>query len=178
MLVLLVLKMLDRMYFKFISSLSGRILASTLWCFSIVIICMYLAILMSTDIRTEQVEQSNLGIRTIQDLARQTNVKYGCIKSGSTCSYFQVRQYKFIVFLQLLILAGNYILNNIDLLKKCSLYIFRWSCILSTTVQICYFVQFLQFVFKIFYIPSFRHPQYQCMRECGTLWQVNQYQCL
>ena len=37
------------------------------------------------------IERMETPINSVEDLAKQTKIKYGCLKSGSTNSFFRVR---------------------------------------------------------------------------------------
>eukprot|EP00108_Taenia_solium_P008530 TsM_000473000 transcript=TsM_000473000 gene=TsM_000473000 len=71
-------------------SLSGRIVGGAWWFFTLIIVSSYTANLAAY----LTVERMTNPIQSYEDLARQSKVKYGIIKSGSTRDFFEVRDSK------------------------------------------------------------------------------------
>jgi ionotropic glutamate receptor len=68
-------------------------LASIVWAFfTLLIVSSYTANLAA--FLTVQRMQSS--IKSVEDLSKQTDVKYGCVKSGSTENFFRVNNIKYV----------------------------------------------------------------------------------
>lgn len=67
-------------------SLSGRIVGGAWWFFTLIIVSSYTANLAAY----LTVERMSNPIQSYEDLVRQSKVKYGVIKSGSTRNFFEV----------------------------------------------------------------------------------------
>ena len=72
----------------YLRSLSGRIVGSVWWFFTLIIISSYTANLAAF----LTVERMHSAIESADDLARQTEIKYGTIDGGSTMEFFKVRR--------------------------------------------------------------------------------------
>ena len=70
-------------------SLSGRILGSAWWFFTLIIISSYTANLAAF----LTFEKLTTPIDSADDLPKQTKIKYGCQKSGTTKEFFEVSRY-------------------------------------------------------------------------------------
>ena len=66
--------------------MSGRIVGSVWWFFTLIIISSYTANLAAF----LTVERMLTPIDSAEDLAKQTDIQYGTIRHGSTASFFQV----------------------------------------------------------------------------------------
>ncbi|XP_077488889.1 glutamate receptor ionotropic, kainate 2-like isoform X2 [Amblyomma americanum] len=66
-------------------SASTRIIAATWWLFSFVLVSSYTANLASFLTR----ERLRSPIETVEDLAKQSEIRYGCVRSGSTHAFFK-----------------------------------------------------------------------------------------
>ena len=73
----------------FTRSLSGRIVGSVWWFFTLIIMSSYTANLAAF----LTVERMNSPIESAEDLAKQTEIKYGTVLSGSTKEFFKVSRY-------------------------------------------------------------------------------------
>lgn len=85
-------------------SLSGRIVGGVWWFFTLIIISSYTANLAAF----LTVERMVSPIESAEDLAKQTEIAYGTLDSGSTKEFFRVRRHhdhRF-VFQQILVLAA------------------------------------------------------------------------
>ena len=86
------IKILTKLYQRnrsvrlFCRSFSGRIVGGAWWFFTLIIVSSYTANLAAY----LTVERMTNPIQSYEDLARQTKVKYGTIKSGSTRDFFEV----------------------------------------------------------------------------------------
>jgi len=67
--------------------MSGRIVGSVWWFFTLIIISSYTANLAAF----LTVERMQSPIESADDLAKQTEIKYGTVDSGSTKDFFRVR---------------------------------------------------------------------------------------
>ena len=67
-------------------SMSGRIVGSVWWFFTLIVISSYTANLAAF----LTVERMNSPIESAEDLAKQTEIKYGTVDSGSTKAFFRV----------------------------------------------------------------------------------------
>jgi len=67
--------------------MSGRIVGSVWWFFTLIIISSYTANLAAF----LTVERMQSPIESAEDLAKQTEIKYGTVDSGSTKDFFRVR---------------------------------------------------------------------------------------
>ena len=67
-------------------SMSGRIVGSVWWFFTLIVISSYTANLAAF----LTVERMQSPIESADDLAKQTEIKYGTIDSGSTKAFFKV----------------------------------------------------------------------------------------
>ena len=72
--------------FVMIRSMSGRIVGSVWWFFTLIVISSYTANLAAF----LTVERMNSPIESADDLAKQTEIKYGTVASGSTKAFFRV----------------------------------------------------------------------------------------
>ena len=70
-------------------SMSGRIVGSVWWFFTLIVISSYTANLAAF----LTVERMNSPIESADDLAKQTEIKYGSVDSGSTKAFFRVRDH-------------------------------------------------------------------------------------
>jgi Ligand-gated ion channel len=68
-------------------SVSGRIVGSVWWFFTLIIISSYTANLAAF----LTVERMQSPIESAEELAKQTEIKYGTIDSGSTREFFEVQ---------------------------------------------------------------------------------------
>ena len=73
-------------------AISGRIVGSVWWFFTLIIISSYTANLAAF----LTVERMKTPIESADDLAKQTQIQYGCYRGGSTEEFFRV--YCFIVY--------------------------------------------------------------------------------
>ncbi|KAG0432886.1 hypothetical protein HPB47_020423, partial [Ixodes persulcatus] len=71
--------------FHHVRSASGRLLAASWWFFSFVAISTYTANLASFLTR----ERLRSPIQSAEDLVKQSDVRYGCVRSGSTEAFFK-----------------------------------------------------------------------------------------
>jgi len=69
-------------------SLAGRIIGSSWWFFTLIIISSYTANLAAF----LTIERMLTPIDSADDLAKQTEIKYGTVESGSTKDFFKVRR--------------------------------------------------------------------------------------
>lgn len=67
-------------------SISGRLVASVWWYFSMILVSSYTANLAAF----LTVERMVTPIESVEDLARQTEIRYGVVRGGSTQSFFEV----------------------------------------------------------------------------------------
>ncbi len=67
--------------------MSGRIVGSVWWFFTLIIISSYTANLAAF----LTVERMQSPIESADDLAKQTEIKYGTVEGGSTMEFFRVR---------------------------------------------------------------------------------------
>ena len=98
--------------------MSGRIVGSVWWFFTLIIISSYTANLAAF----LTVERMQSPIESADDLAKQTEIKYGTVEGGSTMEFFRVyidiSFTKFltlvftITFMRLLFLLKNCTFNN------------------------------------------------------------------
>ena len=91
---------LTRMKYPDFRSMSGRIVGSVWWFFTLIIISSYTANLAAF----LTVERMNSPIESAEDLAKQTEIKYGTVDSGSTKTFFRVSFENFRYFKNLLCL--------------------------------------------------------------------------
>ena len=70
------------------SAMSGRTLASFWWFFTLIIISSYTANLAAF----LTIERMETPIESVADLAAQTKIRYGALRSGSTAGFFKVRK--------------------------------------------------------------------------------------
>ena len=70
-------------------SVSGRIVGSVWWFFTLIIISSYTANLAAF----LTVERMSTPIESAEDLAKQTDIKYGTLRRGSTAQFFQTSKY-------------------------------------------------------------------------------------
>ena len=73
--------------FLFFRAMSSRTVASFWWFFTLIMISSYTANLAAF----LTIERMEAPIDSVEDLARQSKIKYGCLKSGSTRAFFQVK---------------------------------------------------------------------------------------
>ena len=69
--------------------MSGRIVGSVWWFFTLIIISSYTANLAAF----LTVERMQSPIESADDLAKQTEIKYGTVEGGSTMEFFRVYSY-------------------------------------------------------------------------------------
>ena len=72
--------------FTTIRSISGRIVGGTWWFFTLIIISSYLANLVAF-LATDRLHPA---ILSVEDLAKQTDIKYSAVKGGTTLDFFKV----------------------------------------------------------------------------------------
>ena len=65
--------------------MSGRTVATTWWFFTLIMISSYTANLAAF----LTIERMEMPINSVEDLAKQTKIKYGCLQSGSTNTFFK-----------------------------------------------------------------------------------------
>ena len=65
--------------------MSGRTVATTWWFFTLIMISSYTANLAAF----LTIERMDMPINSVEDLAKQTKIKYGCLQSGSTNTFFK-----------------------------------------------------------------------------------------
>ncbi len=82
--------------------MSSRLVASFWWFFTLIMISSYTANLAAF----LTIERMETPISSAADLASQTKIRYGCVGSGSTISFFMVR----FLTLKLYYVTCNYIL--------------------------------------------------------------------
>ena len=70
------------------SAISSRTVASFWWFFTLIMISSYTANLAAF----LTIERMDSPIESVEDLAKQTSIHYGCLRSGSTASFFKVRR--------------------------------------------------------------------------------------
>lgn len=68
-------------------ALSGRIICSSWWLFSVVLLACYFSSL-SSYYKTP--ESSHLTVKGFEDLANQNTIEYGCLAGSSTLAFFKV----------------------------------------------------------------------------------------
>lgn len=73
--------------FSFPRAVSTRIVAGMWWFFTLIMISSYTANLAAF----LTVERMDSPIESAEDLAKQTKIKYGALKGGSTAAFFRVR---------------------------------------------------------------------------------------
>ena len=73
--------------------MSGRIVGSVWWFFTLIIISSYTANLAAF----LTVERMNTPIESAEDLAKQTEIKYGTVEGGSTLEFFKVNLFVFAI---------------------------------------------------------------------------------
>ena len=71
-------------------SVSGRIVGGIWWFFTLIVISSYTANLAAF----LTVERMQSPIESAEDLAKQTEIKYGTVESGTTREFFRVRSSK------------------------------------------------------------------------------------
>ncbi len=71
-------------------SMSGRIVGSVWWFFTLIIISSYTANLAAF----LTVERMQSPIESADDLAKQTEIKYGTVEGGSTMEFFRVGRHR------------------------------------------------------------------------------------
>lgn len=70
--------------------MSGRIVGSVWWFFTLILISSYTANL-AAFLTSERLQSL---IESAEDLAKQTEIKYGTVIGGSTQEFFRVRDFK------------------------------------------------------------------------------------
>ena len=70
-------------------SISGRLVTSAWWFFTLILISSYTANLAAF----LTVERMVSPIESAEDLAKQTEIQYGAVEGGSTQEFFRVRVY-------------------------------------------------------------------------------------
>lgn len=83
---------LDKFFSCLDRSLSGRIVGGVWWFFTLIIISSYTANLAAF----LTVERMVSPIESAEDLAKQTEIAYGTLDSGSTKEFFKVKQVYFL----------------------------------------------------------------------------------
>jgi len=76
----------DKVWAYIFRSMSGRIVGSVWWFFTLIIISSYTANLAAF----LTVERMQSPIESAEDLAKQTEIKYGMVDSGTTKEFFRV----------------------------------------------------------------------------------------
>jgi Ligand-gated ion channel len=74
--------------------MSGRIVGSVWWFFTLILISSYTANL-AAFLTAERMQSP---IESAEDLAKQTEIKYGTVESGSTREFFRVRMLRTILY--------------------------------------------------------------------------------
>lgn len=69
-------------------ALSGRVICSTWWIFSIVLLACYFSNLSSS----KTPESTHLMVKGFEDLANQDVIEYGCLAGSSTLAFFKVNK--------------------------------------------------------------------------------------
>ena len=72
----------------FFRAISSRTVASFWWFFTLIMISSYTANLAAF----LTIERMEAPINSVEDLAKQSKIKYGCLQSGSTNAFFRVNQ--------------------------------------------------------------------------------------
>merc|ERR1711860_93246 len=72
----------------FFRAISSRTVASFWWFFTLIMISSYTANLAAF----LTIERMEAPINSVEDLAKQSKIKYGCLQSGSTNAFFRVSQ--------------------------------------------------------------------------------------
>ena len=75
-------------YGGFFRAISSRTVASFWWFFTLIMISSYTANLAAF----LTIERMEAPINSVEDLAKQSKIKYGCLQSGSTNAFFRVSQ--------------------------------------------------------------------------------------
>ena len=75
-------------YGVFFRAISSRTVASFWWFFTLIMISSYTANLAAF----LTIERMEAPINSVEDLAKQSKIKYGCLQSGSTNAFFRVSQ--------------------------------------------------------------------------------------
>lgn len=70
----------------FFRGIATRIVVVSWWFFSMIIVSTYMAHLFAFG-DLEEVEHS---IKDVRELANQQKIKYGCVRGGATCDFFEV----------------------------------------------------------------------------------------
>lgn len=78
--------------FPIFSAISSRTVASFWWFFTLIMISSYTANLAAF----LTIERMDSPIESVEDLAKQTRIQYGCLGSGSTASFFKVDISRFV----------------------------------------------------------------------------------
>ena len=73
-------------------AVSTRIVAGMWWFFTLIMISSYTANLAAF----LTVERMDSPIESAEDLAKQTKIKYGALKGGSTAAFFRVRSHEYL----------------------------------------------------------------------------------
>lgn len=66
-------------------ALSGRVICSSWWLFSVVLLACYFSNLSSS----KTPESSRLTVKGFEDLANQNTIEYGCLAGSSTLAFFK-----------------------------------------------------------------------------------------
>jgi hypothetical protein len=74
-------------FMSFFRAISTRMVAGMWWFFTLIMISSYTANLAAF----LTVERMDSPIESAEDLAKQTKIKYGALKGGSTAAFFRVR---------------------------------------------------------------------------------------
>jgi hypothetical protein len=77
---------IELFFFSLFRSVSGRIVGSVWWFFTLIIISSYTANLAAF----LTVERMNSPIESAEDLAKQTKIQYGIYTGGTTADFFKV----------------------------------------------------------------------------------------
>ena len=75
--------------FSFSRAISSRTVASFWWFFTLIMISSYTANLAAF----LTIERMEAPINSVEDLAKQSKIKYGCLQSGSTNAFFRVSHF-------------------------------------------------------------------------------------
>lgn len=125
-------------------SISGRIVGSVWWFFTLILISSYTANLAAF----LTVERMVTPIKSAEDLASQTEVQYGTIRYGSTYEFFKVNLY-----IHAFVCSGHCRhLNamNVMYINNYSFYV----CLINESLSL---------------LCHCRNHQFHCIRKCGDL---------
>lgn len=106
--------------FLAVRSLSGRIVGGVWWFFTLIIISSYTANLAAF----LTVERMVSPIESAEDLAKQTEIAYGTLDSGSTKEFFRVRFYRCFSYIKY-----AHLKEHLFRLKICSRAVWWYRCL-------------------------------------------------